>query len=84
MQFNPDPKKQTNEIIFSRRSNRCTYPPITSSNNIITTCPHKKHVGVVLDSKLDFSIHTEQKIRKCDKIVGLIRRLFVCLLIKPY
>ena len=36
-------------------------------------------MGVVLDSKLDFSIHIEQKIRKCNKIIGLIRRLSVCL-----
>ena len=36
-------------------------------------------MGVVLDSKLDFSIHIEQKIRKCNNIIGLIRRLSVCL-----
>ena len=34
---------------------------------------------VVLDSKLDFSIHIEQKIRKCNKIIGLIRRPSACL-----
>ena len=34
---------------------------------------------VVLDSKLDFSIYVEQKIRKCNKIIELIRRLFVYL-----
>ena len=36
-------------------------------------------MGVALDSKLDFSIHIEQKIRKYNKIIGLIRRLSVCL-----
>ena len=35
--------------------------------------------GVALDSKLDFSIHIEQKIRKCNKIIGLIRRLSACI-----
>ena len=79
MQFNPDPKKQANEVIFSLESNRCTYPPVTFNNNIISTYPHQKHLGVVLDSKLDFSIYIEQKIRKCNKIKGLIRRLSVCL-----
>ena len=79
MQFSPDPKKQGNEVIFSRKSNTCTYPPVTSNKNIIATCLHQKHQGVVLDSELDFSIHTEQKIRKCNKVIGLIRRLSVCL-----
>ena len=79
MQFNPDPKKQANEVIFSRKSNRYTYPPVTLNSNIIATCSHQKHLGVVLDSKLDFSIHIEQKMRKCNKIMGIIRKLSVCL-----
>ena len=79
MQFNPDPKKQANEAIFSRKSNRCTYPPVTFNNKIIATCPHQKHLGVVLDLKWDFCIHFKQKIRKCNKIIGLIKRLSVCL-----
>ena len=33
----------------------------------------------VLVHVLIISIHTEQKIRKCNKIIGLIRRLSVCL-----
>ena len=79
MQFKPDPKKQANEVIFSWKSNRCTYPPVTFNNNIIATCHHQKHLGVVLDSKLDFSIDIEQKISKYNKIIGLITRLSVCL-----
>ena len=55
------------------------YPPVTFNNNIISTYPHQKHLGVVLDSKLDFNIYIEQKTRNCNKIVGLIRRLSVCL-----
>ena len=78
MQFTHDPKKQANEVIFSQKSNRYTYLPVIFNNNIIATCPHQKHLGIVLDSKLDFSIHTEQKI-KCNKIIGLFRRLSVCL-----
>ena len=50
IQFNPDLKKQANEVIFPRKSNKCTYRPVTFSNNIIATCPHQKHLGVVLDS----------------------------------
>ena len=74
MQFNPDPKKQANDVIFSQKSNSCTYPPITFNNNIITSCPHQKYLGIVHDTKLDFNIHIEQKIIKSNKIIGLIRR----------
>ena len=78
MQCNPDPKKQIYEVIFSLKLSKCTYPPVTL-NNIIATCPLHKHLGVVLDSKLGFSIYIEQKIKKCNKIIGLIRQLSVCL-----
>ena len=33
MQLNPDPKKQANEVIFSRKSSTASYPPF----NLITT-----------------------------------------------
>ena len=73
LQFNPDPKKQ------ERKSSTCMYPPVKFNNNTITKCPHQKHFGVVLDSKLDFNIHIEQKIKKCNKIIGLITRISVSL-----
>ena len=36
-------------------------------------------IEFVLDSLLDFSIHIEQNIKRCNKIIGLIRRLSICL-----
>ena len=60
MQFNPDPNKQTNEVIFSRK--------LSSSN-----------LGIVLDWKLKFDAHVDQKIKKCNRLIGLIRRLSISL-----
>ena len=36
-----------------------------------------KHLGIVLDSKLNFNAHVDQKIKKCNRIISLIRRLSV-------
>ena len=58
MPFNHDSKKQGNEVIYSWESNTSIYLPVTFNKNIIATCPHQKHLGVLLDSKLDFSIHS--------------------------
>ena len=79
MKFNPDPNKQENEIIFSRKlvSNNLSHPPVKFSNNNITRCSHQKHLGVVLDSNLNFNTHIDQKIKKCNKLIGLIKRLSV-------
>ena len=79
MQFNPDPNKQANEIIFSRKlvSKNLSHPPVKFNNNNITRCSHQKHLEVVLDLNLNFNIQVNQKIKKCDKMIGLLRRLSV-------
>ena len=78
MQFNPDTNKQANEVIFSRKtsSNNLSHPPIKFNNNNISKCPHQKHLGIV-DSKLNFNAHVDQKIKKYNRIIGLIRRLSI-------
>ena len=40
-------------------------------------CSHQKHLGVVLDSNLNFNTHIDQKIKKYNKMLGLIRRLSI-------
>ena len=77
MQFNPDPNKQGNEIIFSRKlvSNDLSHPSVKFNNNNITRYSHQKHLGVALDSNLNFNTHIEQKIKRCNKMIGPIRRL---------
>ena len=62
MQFNPDPNKQANEVIFSRKSDSANVflPPI-KLNNSIPKCPSQKHLGIVLDSKLNFNSHVDEK-----------------------
>ena len=79
MQFNADPNKQANEVIFSRKSDSANVflPPIKFNNNSIPKCPSQKHLGIALDSKLNFSSHVDEKIKKCNKLIGLIRRLSV-------
>ena len=64
MQFNPDPNKQANEVIFSRKSDSANvfHPPIKFNNNNIAKCPSQNHLEIVLDSKLNFNSHVDEKI----------------------
>ena len=77
--INLDPNKQANEVIFSRKSNSNSfpYPPVKFSENNITKYSHQKHLGILLDSKLNFNTHIDQKIKKCNKLIGLMKRLSV-------
>ena len=77
MQFNPDPNKQANKVVFSRKTKNSSHPPVAFNNNVIKKYPHHKHLGIVLDSNLDLKFHVDYKIKKCNKLIGLIRRLSV-------
>ena len=77
MQFNPDPNKQANEVIFSKKLNGISYPPVKFNNNDIAKCSDQKHLGILLDSMLNSESHVTQKIKKCNKLIGVIRRLSV-------
>ena len=76
MQFNLDPNKQANEVIFFRKlvSNYLLHPLVKFNNNNIT-----KKLRVFLNSNLNFNILIDQKIKKCNKIIDLMKRLSVYL-----
>ena len=51
-------------VIFSRKfdSANVFHPTIKfNNNNSIIKCPGQKHLGTVLDSKLNFSSHVDKK-----------------------
>ena len=78
MQFNPELNKQE-KVIFSQKSNSNSfpYPPVKFSEKNITKCYFEKLLGIVFDSKLNFNTHIDQKIKKCNKLIGLMKRLSV-------
>ena len=41
----------------------------------VQTVISQNHLGLVLDSKLDFNEHISKKIYKCDKIIGIMKKL---------
>ena len=75
MSFNPDRTKLAQEIIFSRKKNAATYPPLFFNNSEIKLSSNQKHLGLPLDSKLSFNEHINDKILQANKSVGLLRKL---------
>ena len=55
MSFNPDRTKQAQELIFSRKVQTTNHPPLFFNENILPKTTLQKHLGMFLDSKLDFS-----------------------------
>ena len=75
MKFNPDHSKQAQEITFSRKLQKLVYPLLHLNNILVTHSTTQKHLGMLLDVKLDFQGHLKNIYSKFNKTIGLLRKL---------
>ena len=75
MSFNPDPSKQTQEIIFKRKTRKICHPSLRFNNSIVSRSPYQKHLGIFLDVRLTFEEHLKVITTKVNKTIGLLRKL---------
>ena len=54
MSFSPDPRKQAQEVIFSRKATKKIHPKIFFNNIPVSKADFQKHLGLHLESKLSF------------------------------
>ena len=72
MTFNSDLNKQAEEVIFSSKIRKTSHPPLTFNNNSVKQV---KHLGVYLDSRLNFREHLQNMFNKTNKTISLLRKL---------
>ena len=75
MSFNPDPSKQLQEVIFSRKVQNTCHPSIYFNNKLVKQVPPQKHLEMILDNKLNFQEHLKRILNKVNKTIGLLRKL---------
>ena len=75
MLFNRNPNKQAVGILFSKKREKDNYPPLTFNRDNVQTAINQKHLGLVLDPKLEFNEHISNKTNKCNKIIGTMKKL---------
>ena len=61
MLFNPDISKQVQEIIFSRKKNNTSHPSLYFNDTRMQRQSLQKHLGLLLNEKLSFLEHTDEK-----------------------
>ena len=74
-EFNPDPTKQATEVLFSCKKSNSIHPQILFNGTVVVTMSEQKQSGLVLDSKLSFEKHLNEKIIKANKNLGIIKHL---------
>ena len=75
MSFNPDPFKQAQEVIFTRKVKTVVRPPISFNNKPVQQASSQKHLGVILDTSLTFDEHIRAITSKVSKSIGLLQKL---------
>ena len=75
MSFNPDVFKQAQEVIFSRKKSISNHPAVFFKNLPINRKSTQEHLGLLLDKKLNFSEHINEKLKKVTKSINLLRKL---------
>ena len=75
MLFNPDPSKPAQEVLFSRKKKTQSHPEISLNNIPVELSSYQKHLGLILDEKLNFKQHIDNAISKINKGIAVIKRL---------
>ena len=63
------------EVRFSNKRDKENYQPLQANSTDVQIADIEKHLGLILGSKLSFNEHIESKITKCNKIIGLMKKL---------
>ena len=75
MEFNPDISKPAKEVLFTNRTSN-SYRPIVFDHIAIESSNEHKHLGLILDNKLTFEKHIDEKISIANRGIGVIRPLY--------
>ena len=75
MLFNPDISKQAVEIIFSNKTKTSTYDPLVFNGIPVKLVEETKHLGLILDNKLSFFSHINNKLSKAKQGLGIMKQL---------
>ena len=75
MLFNPDPCKPAQEVVFSRKKKTQRHPAISLNNIQVERTSYQKHLGLLLDEKLNFKQHVDSAVLKMNKGISVIKKL---------
>ena len=73
--FNLDPSKKAQKLLFSQKISSKPYPSLNFNDNPFHQIQLQKHLALFLDPKLSFDEYIQCILIKICKIIGLIRKL---------
>ena len=74
MLFNPDPDKPAQEVLFWRKNKVQVHPTINLSNIQVERASYQKHLGILIDEKLNLKQRIDSVIPKINKGISVIKK----------
>ena len=74
MSFNPDSTKPAHEVVFSRKQN-IHDTPILFNNLPVKRVQFHRHLGLTLDSQLNFNEHISSTLSTVNKLTAVLGKL---------
>ena len=75
MVYNSDPTKQTQEVIFSRKSHSTKHPDLHFKILVVEKVKTQKNLGLKLDKILSLREHLKDKFAIANKGIGMLKKL---------
>ena len=75
MSFNPDPNKEAQEIVFTRKCKNMRHLPLIFNKSKVFQSTTQKHSGVILDNRLSFEEYLATMGAKVSRTMALLRQL---------
>ena len=70
MLFNPDTNKPAQEGLFSRKTKTQNHANMSLNNIQVERVSHQKHLGIILNEKLNFKEHIDSTILKVNRDIA--------------
>ena len=74
MSYNPEPSKQAQEFMFTRKPQKKDYPLLYFNDSSVKKTCTQKHLRMLLDFRLDFQEHRKSPLKKVNKTVALLSK----------
>ena len=78
MSFNPDPLKQTQEVLFSNKVTKINHSDVIFNRNTVQKSANQKHPGLILDEKLTFNNHITSTLTTVNKLTSTLDFIIIC------
>ena len=75
LNFIPDPSKQAQGVIFSGKPQKTIHNQVYFNHNSVKQVPSQKHLGMYLNTKLNFQEPVNNILSKVNKTIRLMRKL---------